>query len=169
MAFGDSVGTFDLASLASGTVFVAGSLGVVDVPNIADATLAASGPINRLTLGTVNSSNILSGANLGATGLLGAGDTFSAGSINLLNVQGAMTDSFVAVGVSPGLDGVFGDSDDVLSGGGKVNRTILDLGADPTSRIEAGAFGTAKVAPWNSLSRATRLAPPTADPTFVIP
>jgi hypothetical protein len=132
-----------------GTFSVQGKASHVTLGNVSGGTFAATGAIGNMTVSSLASANILSGANPGADGVFaGPSDTddaFAAGMIDSLTVHGAITASVVGAGVNP-VDGVFGNGDDQIVGGASSMIKKLTAGsADSNSRFEAGAFGTVKL------------------------
>jgi hypothetical protein len=101
-----------------GVVSVGGAIGTANV-GLDRGTIAAA-RINTFIASSVESATVLAGANLGSDnavgGTGGAADTYSTGEILTFKATGQITDSFIGAGVSPGPDGIFGTSDDVLLG-----------------------------------------------------
>ncbi|HWE01815.1 MAG TPA: IPT/TIG domain-containing protein [Tepidisphaeraceae bacterium] len=162
-----SIATLRIGAV-SGSMGVIGSLGVVQVGAVS-GTLAATGAIKKITVGAVNNGSILSGVNLGANGVFGVDDTYSAGSIGALTVDSPLVNARIEVGVSPGADLLYGTADDFQSGGGSIGKITLFGSADSATRIEAGQFGLVKVPPLNTDKKPKKLANPLLDPIFVIP
>jgi hypothetical protein len=130
----------------TGTFFVNGALGKVSLGTLS-GMLAATGSIGSLaSSGGLSSAMVLAGANLGTDGKLGGGDdTFAAASIGRIAAKGAVATSIVEAGVNP-TNGVFGDSDDQLTGAGSTIQSILvKSGADQQSRFIAGSIGKARL------------------------
>jgi hypothetical protein len=133
----------------TGTFSVQGAVTQADFRNVSGGTFAATGAIGRITLASLTSGKILSGANAGGDGVFAGStdtdDTFGIGSIAALMVRGTITNSVVGAGVNP-VNGIFGDGNDQIVGGSaSVIRLISARSADSTPRFEAGAFGVARL------------------------
>ncbi len=89
---------------------------------------------------------MLAGANLGSDDLLGgkvsAADTFSAGSIGKISINGSVTNSTFGAGLNP-VDGIFRNGNDKVMGGAasRIGSVNLKHGVDASTRFYAGAFG----------------------------
>jgi hypothetical protein len=83
-----------------------------------------------------------------------------------MTIHGPMLNSTVAVGASPGLDGVFGSGDDASAGGGAIAHLTITNGADATSIVEAGAYGVVRIGVINTLQPPKRLIDPLTDVHF---
>jgi hypothetical protein len=157
------IGTINAANVdLVGTFSVQGKASHVTLGNIAGGTFTATGAIGNMTIASLSSGAVLSGANPGADAVFaGASDTddsFAPGSIQSLKVNGAITASVVGAGVNP-VDGIFGNGNDQIVGGtSSLIKNLVAQSADSTSRFEAGAFGTVKLP--NKVDPAT-------DPRFV--
>lgn len=163
-----AIDKFDISSI-SGTAYTSAGFSDVQIGAIT-GTLATAGALGKVVIGATSGAKILSGVNLGANGVLGGGDdTYKPGAITSLTLQGPMINSVIAVGISPGADGIFGTADDTRSAVSPIGKLILDVGADPASRVEASSFGSVKSTVYGSNTRARKLANPTADYHFVIP
>ena len=83
----------------SGTIFASGQLGHAKVGNVT-GSIVSSSLILSLTAASLTNAKIIAGDNLGSDGLFGgsgsAADSFAAGTIDVLHVNGAITGSFIA-------------------------------------------------------------------------
>ena len=133
--------------------------------SIVDATIAATNSIGAITVaGEVRDSLILAGADLGADGVLGGSgedsDSFAAGKIGRVKVNGNLSGSILGAGLSP-FDGVFKDDNDGIFAGKRSRITALLFGGvSEDSRIGAGELGSVKIG-------GRRLKLPQLDPRFV--
>jgi uncharacterized delta-60 repeat protein len=132
----------------SGTMFVRGMLGKLQIGNVA-GTIAVNGAITSIVADSLTNAKILSGANLGDDAELGGAvgtsnaDTFGVGVIGSVKVRGAIAQSIVGAGLNP-VDDVYGDDDDVVTPGSTI-RTLSAKSADPTSRFYASTFKSVKL------------------------
>ena len=149
------IGTLKLASISG--IVIAGGISSLSVGDI-DGSISCSGvltnakvgavsgtiaaqSIHALNVASMSGATILAGANLGSDGQLGgsgsAADTYSAGQILELNVNGSIATSFIGAGADP-VDGVLGDGDDISAGEGSLIRRItVKKGIDAATRFEA--------------------------------
>jgi hypothetical protein len=165
MAMSGSVSKFSLGGVA-GTLAIAGAVGVMQI----GGTVAVGGSITKLTTGALDGATFLDGAILPADSANGStNNTYAGGSIGTMIVNGPVYSSAIAVGVSPGPDGIFGTSDDTSAGGGEIYKITLAGGADSQSHVEAGAFGLVKVRSLQSNGPLETLANPLSDSNFLIP
>jgi hypothetical protein len=136
-------------------------LGTARVGSLTGQIVAVS-LIKRLSATGMTDATVLAGANLGSDGLLGgtgsAMDSFAAGTIDRLDVSGAIHSSFIGAGEHP-VDGIFGNGNDTEAGAGVI-KSISAATADDTTRFESSAFGIAKL-PKKVINL-------TADPRFII-
>ncbi|HZL35241.1 MAG TPA: hypothetical protein VFC78_08020 [Tepidisphaeraceae bacterium] len=124
-----------------------------------DAGTIAAGRFGQILIGgNMTGAKILAGANLGTDGLIGGAntipasvlpgveDTYSAGSISSLQVDGAGTNVFVSAGFQP-TDGWFDNPAGTVIGGGAsaIRRISFRKGIDAASAFVAGAFGTVRI------------------------
>lgn len=148
------------ATTVSGTIYSAGTLGHATMGNLNGQIVSANG-ITALTASSMNNATVLAGADLGSDGLLGgtgsAQDSFAAGTIDSLNVNGAISSSFIGAGVVPA-NGVFGSGNDTAAGASLI-KSIHARAADSVTRFESTAFG---------IVRLPRAVDPVTDPRFVI-
>jgi uncharacterized delta-60 repeat protein len=142
---GSSIASITAANV-SGSIFATGALGNLNLGSVAGGTIASgSGVIGTVAAAALTNAHILSGANLGADGILGGtganADSFNAGSIKAVKVKGAITTSFIGAGVNP-VDNTFGNNDDKLANSAIANliSLISAKSADSASKFEAGAF-----------------------------
>lgn len=128
-----------------GSLAALGNVGDATLGSINGGTFAATSVTGTLMVkGNVSNATILIGANLGQDGKLGGiganADTFGAGSLAKLVVNGNMTGSIVRVGVDP-VDGIFGNGNDVIVGGTTSKPGILSIvGTMTNSQFFAGAL-----------------------------
>lgn len=133
--------------------------------SLVPAVFAASGPIQKLTVtNATTQALILSGANLGSTGLLNQpDDTFAAGEIDSVTLGGQLTTTVVAAGAAPGADGMFGTKDDTSAGSGSfINTVIAPVGTGQGNIFESNSLGKFK---FNNKKFTPN---PATDPRFVI-
>ena len=128
----------------AGTLAASGSLGRLSLGTVA-GTVAAGGAITSLRAAELTNARVLSGTLLGADGQLGGdaadADSFAAGSIGVLRVSGSITGSLIAAGLDPA-DGTFLNGDDRVTGGeDSVIRSIAAGEADGQTRFVSGKFG----------------------------
>jgi hypothetical protein len=134
----------------AGTFSVQGTASHVTLGNVLSGTFAATGAIGNMTIASLSNGNVLSGANPGADGVFAGisdvDDSFAAGSIDNVDVRGAISGmSVIGAGVNP-VDGIFGNGDDQIVGGSaSLIKKIVAASAASTVRFEAGAFGTASL------------------------
>jgi uncharacterized delta-60 repeat protein len=135
----------------TGSFYATGALGKLTFGNVAGTIASGSGVIGSISAASLDNARILSGANLGADGLVsgsGSGandDTYGAGAIGSLKVKGAIASSFVGAGVNP-VDQTFGNTGDQLVGGTASSiGSITAKSADDASRFEAGSIKKAKL------------------------
>lgn len=128
----------------SGTLYSGGELGRATVGALSGRIVSAS-VIANLTAASMAGATVLAGANLGSDGLLGgtgsAQDSFAAGTIDALDVTGAISSSFIGAGVAP-FDGTFGSGSDTAAGVGLI-KLLHARSADAATRFESSAFGVA--------------------------
>ncbi len=136
----------------TGTFYVSGTaekanffhlVGTAQVP----AVFAAAGPIEKLIVSKATTQAlILSGANLGSTGLLGQpDDTFGGGEIDSVTLGGQFTTTVVEAGAAPGPDGEFGTGDDTSAGTNSIIHSVVaDNGTGQGVLFEANGFGIFK-------------------------
>lgn len=102
------------------------------------------GVISAKTFGTITTAGlagakILAGADLGTDARLGgtgaAADTFTSGTINILTVNGKVTNSVVGAGLNP-TDGIFKNGNDTLATG-RINSVTVTRTASANSRFLA--------------------------------
>lgn len=175
---GNLEGTFQVSGMIARATFrqIVGELGADGVhgilavvgdavtPAVAAAvgtsgTLVATGAIQNVkVLRSVTDAQILSGVNFGADGIFGTNpntliddDTYTIGSVHILNVGGAFTASVIAAGASPGVDLVFGlnpvsqtDDDQRAGAATSVIDGVTAVGSDGLTRFEAGHYGVFK-------------------------
>ena len=127
----------------SGEIYAGGSLVHAKVGAVTGLVAVAS-TLTSLTAASLSSAIILAGAALpgGVLDLSGSTDTFGAGTIGTLHVNGAISSSFVGAGVNP-VDGVFGNGNDTSAGASLIKTIYAKGGADAATRFESSAFGTA--------------------------
>ena len=112
--------------------------------------------IANLTASSMTDATVLAGANLGSDGRLGgtgsAADSFAAGTIDALDVTGAISSSFIARGVAP-FNGTFGSGNDTSAGVGLIKsiharRPTAQPGSSPVrsaSRICRGGWTSPRI------------------------
>lgn len=148
------------ATSVSGTIYSGGELGRATVGAVTGRMVSAS-LIENLTASSMNGATILAGANLGSDGLLGgtgsAQDSFAGGTIDTIDVTGAISSSFIGAGVDP-FNGTFGSGNDTSAGLGLI-KSIHARSADSATRFEASAFGVV------DLPRKVII---TTDPRFIV-
>ncbi|HZL35242.1 MAG TPA: hypothetical protein VFC78_08025 [Tepidisphaeraceae bacterium] len=131
---------------------VTGKLASLTVQHDDAGTIAAGSFGNILIGGNMTDAKLLAGVNLGTDGQIGGGslafsqDTYSAGSIDSLQVDGAGTNVFVSAGFQPA-DGLFDNATGPIIGGSgsAIRRIFFRKGIDAASQFVAGAFGTARI------------------------
>ncbi|THJ19742.1 MAG: tandem-95 repeat protein, partial [Nitrospira sp. CG24D] len=129
----------------TGTCAVLGPLGAATFGSVNGGTIAATTMSGTLHIkGDMQNASILIGANLGQDGKLGGtgtdSDSFGAGSLPKLVINGNMTSSTVRIGVDP-VDGLFGNGNDVIVGGTSSSLGALTIGGTMTdSHFFAGAL-----------------------------
>lgn len=147
---GGSIAGINAGNL-TGNLFATGALGRLRFHNVSGTIASGSGAISSITAASMDSARVLSGANLGADGLVGGAagtadaDTYGAGAIGSIRVSGAITKSFIGAGVDP-VDSTFGNSNDKVIGGttSKIS-SIKAKSADQATLFEAGSFGKASL------------------------
>jgi uncharacterized delta-60 repeat protein len=134
------------AGALTGSFYATSGLGKLTFGNIAGTIASGSGVIGSINAASLDNARILSGANLGADGLVsgtGSGandDTYGQGAIGSIKVKGTITSSFIGAGVNP-VDETFGNTGDQLVGGTASSiGSITAKSADQASRFEAGAI-----------------------------
>jgi uncharacterized delta-60 repeat protein len=153
--------TTDLAGTFAVT---GGGLGKVSVGALT-GTLASAGSIASLVFAGDVRGKVFSGANYGANGKAGgtgtAADSFAAGRIGKVTVNGQTVGATFAAGVNP-VNSRFLDGNDVIVGGAdsSIGTISVKQGADASTRFVAGAFAKAKLA-GNTVD-------PSSDPRFMV-
>ncbi|HET6246247.1 MAG TPA: DNRLRE domain-containing protein [Tepidisphaeraceae bacterium] len=134
-----------IAGDVSGEIYAGGNMLHARVGKVT-GLLAVASTLTSLTATSLSGATVLAGATLpgGVLDLSGSTDTFGAGTIDNLRVNGAIASSFVGAGVNP-TDGVFGDGDDTSAGASLIKTIFAKGGADSATHFEASAFGTAKL------------------------
>ena len=145
---GDSIANVVAGDL-SGSLFATAAIGRVRLGKVSGTIASGSGVIGSVFASTLASARILSGANLGADGMIGGtganADSYGAGAIGSIRVAGAITSSFIGAGVNP-VDQTFGNADDkVIGGSSSAIHLLIARSADSASRFEAGAFGQMRI------------------------
>lgn len=150
------------AGALTGSFYATGALGKLTFGNVAGTIASGSGVIGAVSAASLDNARILSGANLGADGLVsgtGSGandDSYGKGAIGSINVKGAITSSFIGAGVNP-VDQTFGNTGDQLVGGTASSiASITAKSADQASRLEAGAIKKAKLPKTIDITQDTR-------------
>jgi RHS repeat-associated protein len=145
---GDFSGTINAASI--GTIRVARDVALVG-GSIVNSTIAAATKIGSVSIdGDLINTNIFSGANLGADGVLGGSDAdsdfFDRGSIGSVTVGGAITSSIVGAGLTP-FDGIFGNGNDGIYGAkaSKLRRLTVAGAVSANTIIGGAVFGPVKI------------------------
>ena len=129
----------------AGTLFATGPIGKLTLGTVTGTIASGSGSIGRVRASALNDARILSGANLGTDGRLGgsgtAADAFAAGRINSVSVASEIVSSVIAAGLDP-VDEAFGDANDVVVGGANsiIRSIAAPAGANDATRIVAGRF-----------------------------
>ena len=133
----------------TGSLFATGAIGRLKFGNVSGTIASGQGVIGSILALSMDSARVLSGANLGADGMVGGSgpdaDSYGAGSIGSIKVSGTITSSFVGAGVNP-VDRTFGNSDDKVIGGRSSSiGSITAKGAESATRFEAGAILRARL------------------------
>lgn len=134
----------------AGTLYASGSIGTVALGQVVGTIASGAGAIGTISATLLSGAHILSGANLGADGRLGGSgtnaDTFVAGAIGSVRVNGTVATSVIAAGDDP-MDGIFlNGNDKQLGGKTSVIRSILiQGGVDAKTRFVAGMIQTGRI------------------------
>ena len=133
------------AGNVSGEIYAGGNLLHAKVGAVTGLVAAAS-QLASLTATSLSSATIIAGAALpnGVLDLSGGTDTFGAGTIGTLHVNGIISSSFIGAGVNP-VDGAFGNGNDTSAGTSVIKTVVVKGGADAATHFEASAFGTARL------------------------
>ena len=157
-----------MAADLRGTFAVNGSLGTAALGSIAGGTLAAAGSVAGVQVaGGVAGARVLAGVGLGSDWRVGgtgdAADAATPAVIRRVRVGGDVAGSVFAAGVAAG-NGVYGDGDDAVAGGGDSGIMTINAAprgtVDDATRFEGGRFGVVSIA--------RRRVVPAADPRFVL-
>ncbi|MDB5293475.1 MAG: conserved repeat domain protein, partial [Phycisphaerales bacterium] len=113
----------------SGSISAGGKIGTLKLGNVT-GTIAAASQLASLTALSLSGATILAGANLGSDGVLGGSspDTFSAGNIGAVKINGSITATIIAAGVNPA-DNIFGNGNDTAAGPGTIKSLFAKGGA----------------------------------------
>ena len=146
---GDAIANLSAGDLLSGDVFATTTLGRLKFGHVSGTIASGSGVIGSIAAASLDSARLLSGANLGADGMVGGSgpnaDTYGPGAIGSIKIAGTIKSSFIGAGVQPVGTTFGGSGDKGVGGASSAIRFLSARGADQASRFEAGAFGRVKL------------------------
>jgi uncharacterized delta-60 repeat protein len=127
----------------SGEIYAGANLTHARVGNVT-GLIAVASQLASLTATSLTGATVLAGATLpdGVLDLSGSTDSFGAGTIGTLHVNGSISSSFVGAGANP-VDGTFGNGNDTAAGSGVIRNIFAKGGADTNTHFEASVFGQA--------------------------
>jgi hypothetical protein len=122
------------------------NIGSVSATELDGAFISAGGDLSSVNIrGTVDSSSIYAGVDLGSDGRLGgtgsAGDRTSTGDLRSVSVGGNFTRSNISAGVYAAGDGFIGSADDRSGDGRSVLGTVTIRGSATGSAFNSESFG----------------------------